>query len=139
MGTHFDFVPDVVVTFEHRQVVLDRHDEAVPVHELVLDRAREVDARAKRDDGRLRRRVVLPEAERARGEHLLRPLVVCDACAAQGQGQRKTAPNETGGRERGVRQRQSERGRRAPLIANWRFIASVRIFFRPSFSALSSM
>jgi hypothetical protein len=139
MGTHFDFVPDVVVAFEHRQVVLDRHDEAVPVHELVLDRAREVDARAKRDDGRLRRRVVLPEAERARREHLLRPLVVCDGGAGQRCNSRTNGTKKNRDEREQRRKKEARGGGRAPLIANWRFIASVRIFFRPSFSALSSM
>jgi hypothetical protein len=39
-GTYPDFVPDVIVGFEHAQMMLDRDDQAMSLNEILIDGTR---------------------------------------------------------------------------------------------------
>ena len=74
--TYPHFVPDIIITLKHGEVMLDWHDETVSIHQLLGQSTREVDPRAHGNYWRLWYLVVLAEAEGTSREDLLRSLII---------------------------------------------------------------
>lgn len=99
--------------------MVNRHDQAVPLDQLLCQSAGEVGASAGSDDRRPRRTTVVSRAEGAVFEGFLRAIIVCSPVWSA--------------KDDGVTRR------RSPLTAKSRFAESVLIFLRASRSALSSI
>lgn len=121
--TDFDFLPFVVVKVKSASVMLNRHDDAVAIDQLLVLRAGKVRPVTDGDNGRFRRSLLLI-AECTRIQCLFRARVIWrsrERCLTRDFP--SCGPDRIG----------------IPLTAKARFIASFFIFFRASFSILSSM
>lgn len=76
--SYFDFVPNVVVRFQHAEVVLYRNDVTMTIHKVFRQRAGEIRPGTHGNHSCLRRGVVLAVAELASSHHLLRPFIICE-------------------------------------------------------------
>jgi len=117
-GAYADFVPKLIITFEHAKMMLYGNDLTVTWNELLLSCTRKVATSPHRDNSSLGWRVVFAITVNTGGKDFLCLRVIYHPA---------------------VNFLSQEGPEYSPLIANCLFMASVRIFLRPSFSALSSI